>query len=634
MTIQLRADLLNPEHLQAAVANLVQESLQDPSSLLRCTQDLLGWTPAEFRTALASAAQGETLALQSGWLSWPTRDVPTHIHTSSLNLLICYWDELLTELARGGHVSVLQAFYSRPPTWFNMERVPSFLEVAIRAGPDSPVLQWLASSALKRATPLISPHKITAAAAREGCLDSLQWLRRPAGLFGWDPVECAALISDTPAWQQLKASSACHIQALHGSAALCTLAAAGGDADLLRKLRSATPPCPFEERTVALLAQHGHTTALANLLPPSPAADASPSELLEMAFAAGKAAATHGQLETLRWIWQQHAPSADSPPSATPLCLIHRGSAAEEWMRSLEAQEEAVGIGLKSFKNPDVAYWAIGISKAALNAGQVGILEWLWDRCPQAFWQQQACDYAAKRCHTSLRWLLALYPPCHWEPADLSSDEMLRAIKHHRHLPSPGLLDQIVSSMSSRTCSAAAEPGNLELIKYLHSRQCQWDVQSCLVLAAKYGHLHLLQWMCDHEPSRIWDANLSNVAAQWGRHDVLLWLLQHHPSWPLPTRPEQASDRCLALLVQWNCHLTPIAQARIKAMGPLSPSLVIGLARWQRRCKGMGCEAQQIEAARFEDRRGQQLLSHLSGLPDDIIMHICCLADMCRPLPG
>ena len=305
----------------------------------------------------------------------------------------------------------------------------------------------------------------------------------------------------------------------------------------------------------------------------------------------------------------------------------------------MDQQEAVASISLKLFKNPDVACWAIGISKAALDDGHVSILEWLWDGCPQAFWQQRACDYVTRRRPRTLKWLLAQYPPCHWEPANLanlSSIEVLGAIAQHVHLPSPGLLHRVVSCsrLSPDFCDAAAERGNLELLRYLRSRQCQWNGQTCLKMAARHGHLRMLQWMCEHEPSCVWDATLSDMAAHWNHPEVLLWLLRDQPAWPLPSEPEMASARCLALLVQWNCPLNSSAKGRTTTLGPLSPSLVIGLARWQRRCERMGLEAQESQFATCHDQQGRQLLSHLSTLPDDIIMHICILAGMCRPLTG
>ena len=632
MAQQLPGDDSKPEHLQAAVANLVRESRQDPSSLFRCEADLDGphWTPAKVRAALAAAAKGKTRALQCGWVTPSIMYAPDP--RSGWYMHYEYWERVLIEIARAGSVSLLQAFLQAHPKKFAfLARQQSFLGIVVRCGPGSRVLRWLERAA-DRGSDGICLHGLTAAAAREGCLDSLQWLRRPASHCGWDAVRCSALVSKTHAWQRLRSSSARHIQAMHGSAALCTLAAAMGDTGMLRKLRSTIPPCPWDEGTIIMLAQLGQTAALANLLPPSLAT--TPPEQLKMMYAAAKAAAAQNQLATLSWIWEHHAPSADSPPSVIPLCYMDGGMSAR-FVHLQGDQGRAAGISLTSYTNPDVAHWAIGVSKTALDMGQVRILEWLWDRCPQAFWQQQACHYVAwSSRYQSLRWLLARYPPCHWEPAVLYSSEVLSTIRHHTHLPSPGLLDRIVGSMSIHSCNAAATYGNLELLRYLRSKQCPWHVDTCLMLGAHIGNLCMLQWICKQEPSYICDATLSNVIAQCTRPELLQWLLQHQPAWPLPTKPEGASARCLALLVQWKCPLTPAAQARAKTLGPLSPSLVIGLARWHRRCLGMGSEAQRAEAASFGDRRGQLLLSQLSNLPEDLIMHICCLAGMCKPLPG
>ena len=594
MTEDPWADHTNPEHLQAAVANLVQESLQNPSRFFQCSADPQAWTPANFRMALASAAEGRTSSLQSGWLTPSEINLPDPM--PSVNLLGGYWDELLIELARAGHASLLQAFHRANPSkllW--SAKRPSFLAAALKGGPHNPVLRWLDSAITARQFSADFAVVVTTAAAQEGCLDSLQWLRRPAGMCDWDPVKCAALISETPAWQRHKAGSVRHIKPIHGLAALCTLAAAMDDAIVLRKLRSQIPPCPCNEGTVIVLAQHGGTAALADLLQSSTAADANSPQLWVMAFTAGKVAAAHNQLETLSWIWEHHAPSADQLLSAIPSCH-ETETAAAVWLRLPAAPEAPTGNVLTCYR-PDLAQWAIGISEAALNTGSVRILEWLWDRCPQAFWQQQACDMTTN--HTSLKWLLARYPPCHCEPATYSIEHVLGL---HTHLPSPGLLDQMVSSRSPGLCDLAAEPGNLGVLRYLRSIQCPWDLERCLLLALVHGHVPIVQWICSQEPSCVWTTHLSNTAAYHDNVEVLLWLLQHQPSWPLPTHLGRTSARCLALLVQWNCPLTPAVQATATAMGPLSSSLVIGLARWQRRCKGMGLKARQTEAARFYDR--------------------------------
>ena len=69
MAPQLRSAYIKSDVVQAALANLVQEGLQDPNSLFKCSADSHAWTPARFKAALASAAKGDTLALQSNWLT-------------------------------------------------------------------------------------------------------------------------------------------------------------------------------------------------------------------------------------------------------------------------------------------------------------------------------------------------------------------------------------------------------------------------------------------------------------------------------------------------------------------------------------------------------------------------------------
>ena len=50
---------------------------------------------------------------------------------------------------------------------------------------------------------------------------------------------------------------------------------------------------------------------------------------------------------------------------------------------------------------------------------------------------------------------------------------------------------------NSKTCKAAAERGNMEVLKWLHSQGCPWDEETCIA-AAELGHLEMLKWAEDH----------------------------------------------------------------------------------------------------------------------------------------
>ncbi len=641
----LRSEALDPVIVQQAVSHLVRDILQRQgtqhlSDIItnRGPRTPASWTPAIFRWAINAAAQGQTSMLQEGWHLHHSHDVIDL--TPGLKVLATYWEELLTALAKAGHVDILKVFsHSSPSRFGDVASTPGFLARAVESGPHSAIMDWLEHLGREGPYNLLLHREMVAAAALAGRLDVLQWLQRPPqsarrpAAIPWDPVKCAQLVSDTPAWQQLRSSSASSIHPRHDCPALCTLAAAMGDAATLMKLRSAAPPCPFDAETAAVLAESGETGMLDQLLQTMPTLHASPSELMSIVVTAAETAAEHGQLATLTWLWQHHSPSTSPPPSA----CVHLYSADSNVALLKEMADSPFQDGshlpsIAPCNTTGAAYWAVIVAKAALPNGKLHVLEWLWDKCPQSFWQQHACDFAEKKSIVSLQWLLARDPPCSWEPVVEPGWETLSAIALHVHLPSPGLLAKL--GPTPEFCAEAAEAGNLELLKYLRCRASAWDAHQCMMLAARNGHLHVMHWILSQEPSCVFDADVSNAAARHSKPHVLLWLLQSQPACPPPTVPEEASPPCLRLLVQWDCPMTARAHAKVQALGPLSPSLLIGLARWQRDAESRGLEVRQQHAARFTGRKGQQLLSHLGRLPDEVIMHICILAQMCRPLPG
>ncbi len=635
----LKTDTLDQSTLQAAVSSLAADLLQQQYELATPRGCWCIWDPSLFLRALGAAAKGDTRALQACWFADPQVKIHRSNTTACMQLCWGYWQTLLTALVSAGHVDVLEAFLRAHPNRFILLiNTLDFLAAAIEAGPGSPSMEWLQGLS---SWYIDLPH-VSIAAAKAGRLDVLQWLQRPLRpdrfetklrSSEWDPVRCAQLVSTSHAWQQLRSSPASSVHHMYGSSALCTLAAALGDTAMLVKLRSAVPACPFDAETAAILAGAGRTADLERLLQSVPSS-AVAAELVGVVLFAALAATQHDQLTTLSWIWEHYSPSAKQPPLA--LSRLYDADAVVQDLSDRAGRcAESKGFRFEPCKTAAGACWSIIVTRAALQRCKMDVLEWMWDRCPQAFWQQQACDYVVTLNPASLQWLLARYPPCSWEPNHVNGlGTLLDATSHHMHLPSPGLLHEIrLIADQLDFCTCAAEAGNLELLKYLQALSRTQYSHRQMLLAASNGHLRTLQWMVSECGPCQLNIDISNAAAVLPKADVLQWLLEHQPTCPPPSWPEEASAPCLALLVQWDFRLNAPAQAKAKALGPLSPSLVIGLARWQRKFKSMGQEARQIHAARLSGPQGLQLLSHFASLPDQLTMHICVLAGMCRPLP-
>ncbi|CAB9518412.1 ankyrin repeat protein [Seminavis robusta] len=71
-----------------------------------------------------------------------------------------------------------------------------------------------------------------------------------------------------------------------------------------------------------------------------------------------------------------------------------------------------------------------------------------------------------------------------------------------------------------RTCSAAAEEGNLELLKWARAQGCPWNDTTCKS-AAGHGRLELLKWA--RENGCPWDEDTCLEAAVNCQWEILKW---------------------------------------------------------------------------------------------------------------
>ena len=79
-----------------------------------------------------------------------------------------------------------------------------------------------------------------------------------------------------------------------------------------------------------------------------------------------------------------------------------------------------------------------------------------------------------------------------------------------------------------KLCFDAAFHGNLSVLQYLRSVNCEWDESTCAE-AARTGHLHVLQWC--HENGCPWTASTCSSAASSGHLHVLQWCHENGCPW-------------------------------------------------------------------------------------------------------
>jgi hypothetical protein len=96
-----------------------------------------------------------------------------------------------------------------------------------------------------------------------------------------------------------------------------------------------------------------------------------------------------------------------------------------------------------------------------------------------------------------------------------------------------------------RTCGVAAEKCHLEVLQWAHFNGCPWDTRTC-TNAATNGHLALLQWARRHGCP--WNSNTCSSAAFHGHLEILMWAKENGCPWNSETCSSAALWGRLAIL--------------------------------------------------------------------------------------
>jgi len=178
------------------------------------------------------------------------------------------------------------------------------------------------------------------------------------------------------------------------------------------------------------------------------------------------------------------------------------------------------------------------LASAAIG-GHVNVLEWIWSKLStfrkREFlytWNWELISEVIKANQIkSLEWI---YSNFQLEPVDENSeieeeefdDIMIVAAKCGnidivKWLTSKNIIDRRYSCTE-----AAAKGGNLEVLKHVREQGSQWSKKVC-ILAAKNGHLDMIQWArlqkCPWNPSKMFPAA---VSCRTNQLDLYEWLWQ------------------------------------------------------------------------------------------------------------
>jgi hypothetical protein len=200
---------------------------------------------------------------------------------------------------------------------------------------------------------------VCTAAARNGQLEILKWLRAQVPPCPWNE------------WA-------------------CLYAAKNGHLGVLKWLRAQDPPCPWDEWVCSCAAENGHLDVLRWMRAQNPPC---PWDEWACIYAVG-----NGQLDILKWLRAQ-----------VPPCPWDR------WACAYAAKNGHLGVlkWLRS-QNPPCP-WDESACTHATQSGHLDVLKWLRTQVPPCPWDEYTCSFAAEHGHLEvLQWLRAQDPPCPW----------------------------------------------------------------------------------------------------------------------------------------------------------------------------------------------------------------------------
>ena len=179
------------------------------------------------------------------------------------------------------------------------------------------------------------------------------------------------------------------------------------------------------------------------------------------------------------------------------------------------------------------------LSRVLAKAGDLEALQWavLELDCP---WDTRTCSAAAANGHLEvLQWLHA--NGCPWD------EWTCRGAAKGAHMVVLQWARANGAHWDTRTCAQAARRGHLEVLQWLREHGCPWDEWTCSY-AATGGHLCVLQWA--RANGAPWDEWTCYQAAKKGRLEVLQWAREHGCPWDQWVCSAAATGGHLSVL-QW-----------------------------------------------------------------------------------
>lgn len=255
-------------------------------------------------------------------------------------------------------------------------------------------------------------------------------------------------------------------------------------------------------------------------------------------------AASHGSLDTLRWLSDQNFPAGPA--------ILHAAAT--------RGHERIVQWLLHDSDNVDIRF-AVRVeigdaAQAAAAGGHEALCRLLLDEARglgRGTMAGQAVLAAAKagRWGVVRRLLTDARPMQGWDhsfPSLAAKVASTAAELCHEEISTLEWLCGEGAPISAGTCASAAAGGNLAALQWLRtSLKCPWDATTC-TKAAEGGHHALLKWAREHGCP--WDATTCAGAALGGNLEILRWAREDDCPWDSGT-VECAASRGHLHIVRW-----------------------------------------------------------------------------------
>ena len=278
-------------------------------------------------------------------------------------------------------------------------------------------------------------------------------------------------------------------------------------------------------------------------------------------------------------------------------------------------------IGKGSFQRPCSPVAAQSFFLRLLDTNNSRSIAWLFQEYPARFGSMLCTRAADNEDLEQLQILRSLQPPCPW------GESVFMAAKQWCHVPMlQWMLNATPPFEDVPVDEAKADPLTIVATGHVETMQLIWPVkaspQQMYEAAAQYGQLRMLKWLHEQQPTEGPQKETARLALEHDHLDVVQHLLDCRPKIRFPRHLSNVPARCLVAMARAERPFTRSDKQRVSEF--CHPwFVVLGLARWASRLQALAGPSFDEGLA---DQGGSRLLAQLARLPPVIVERIASQA--------